>query len=86
MLDIITGPCSFNFEEEIVNDKNSKRIGLDESKEENQIHSLNKKIPELIIPIRSSSSESNIKIERKKIFLPIYPKRVTIFTKAENKF
>ena len=86
MLDIITGPCSFNFEDEIVNDKNSKRIGLDESKEENQIYSLNKKIPELIIPIRSSSSESNIKIERKKIILPIYPKRVTIFTKAENKF
>ena len=55
MLDIITGPCSFNFEDEIVNNINSKRIGLDESKEENQIHSLNKKIPELIIPIRSSS-------------------------------
>ena len=86
LLDIITGPCSFNFEDEIVNNINSKRIDFDEFKEENPIHSLDKKIPEIIIPIESSSSESDIKIERKKIFLPIYPKRVTIFTKAENKF
>ena len=86
MLDIITGPCSFNFEDEIVNNINSKRIDFDEFKEENPIHSLDKKIPEIIIPIESSSSASDIKIERKKIFLPIYPKRVTIFTKAENKF
>ena len=86
LLDIITGPCSFNFEDEIVNNINSKRIDFDEFKEENPIHSLDKKIPEIIIPIESSSSASDIKIERKKIFLPIYPKRVTIFTKAENKF
>ena len=68
MLDIITGPCSFNFEDEIVNNINSKRIDFDEFKEENPIHSLDKKIPEIIIPIESSSSESDIKIERKKYF------------------
>ena len=79
MLDIITGPCSFNFEEEIVNDKNSKRIGLDESKEENQIHSLDKKIPEIIIPIESSSSESDIKIERKKNIFAYLSKKGNYF-------
>ena len=50
------------------------------------INSLGKKIPEIIIPIESSSSKLNPKIEKNKIFMTIYPKRVTIFTRVESKF
>ena len=85
----IIGPYSFNLKYEIVNDINSKYIELDESKEDEPnipINSLDKRIPEIVIPIESSSSKSNIKVEKNKIFLTVYPKRVTIFTKAENKF
>ena len=85
----IIGPYSFNFKDEIENDINSNCIELDESKEDNPnipINSLDKRIPEVVIPIESSSSKSNIKVEKNKIFSTVYPKRVTIFTKAENKF
>ena len=87
-LDGIIGPYSFNFKEEIDNDITSNSIELDESKEHNPnlpINSLDNRIPELVIPIESSSSKSNIRVEKNKIFLTVYPRRVTIFTKAENK-
>ena len=68
---------------------NSSSIELEELNEKDlniPINSLGKKIPEIIIPIESSSSKLNPKIEKNKIFMTIYPKRVTIFSKAENKF
>ena len=85
----IIGPYSFNFKDEIVNDINSNSLELDEPEEDEPnipINSLDKRIPEIVIPIESSSSKSNVKVEKNKIFLTVYPKRVTIFTKAENKF
>ena len=89
LLDNIIGPCSFNAEDKIVNEINSKNLELEELNEEEQnipINSLSQKIPDIIIPIESSSSKLNQKIEKNKIFMTIYPKRVTIFSKAENKF
>ena len=89
LLDSTIRPFSFHFHDEIVNDINSNSIELDDSKEENPkelINSLHQRLPEIIIPIESSSCKSNINIERNKIFLTVYPKRITIFTKSESKF
>ena len=79
-------PYSFNYENERINGINSNGFELDELKKENHIDSLDIRIPEIIIPIESSFPKSNTKIEKNKIFSIVYPKRVTIFTKAENKF
>ena len=88
-LDNAIGPCSFTLKDKIVSEINSSSLELEELNEEDRnipINSLSQKIPEIIIPIESSSSKSNPKIEKNKIFMTIYPKRVTIFSKAENKF
>ena len=89
LLDNIIGPCSFNLKEKIVNEINCSSMELEELNEEDPnipINLLNRKIPEIIIPIESSCSKSNPKVEKNKIFMTIYPKRVTIFTKSESKF
>ena len=89
IIESIIEPFSFNFNDEINNDINISSIELEESNEDNQnipINSLNKRISDITIPIKSSSSGLNTKIERTKIFSTVYPKKVTIFTKADSKF
>ena len=89
IINSIIEPFSFNFNDEINNDINISSIELEESNEDNQnipINSLNKRISDITIPIKSSSSGLNTKIERTKIFSTVYPKKVTIFTKPEREF
>ena len=68
---------------------NNNSIILEESNEDDQnipINVLNKRVSDITIPIKSSSSGLNTKIERTKIFSTVYPKKVTIFTKPEREF
>ena len=83
IIDSIILPWFFNFKDKIINVINPSSIALEESKEDNQnlpINSLNKRIPGITIPVQSSS----VGLNTKNFF--VYPKKVTIFTKAENKF
>ena len=89
IIESIIEPFSFNFNDEINNDINISSIELEESNEDDQnipINVLNKRVSDITIPIKSSSSGLNTKIERTKIFSPVYPKKVTIFTKPEREF
>ena len=89
IIESIIEPFSFNFNDEINNDINISSIELEESNEDNQnipINVLNKRVSDITIPIKSSSSGLNTKIERTKIFSTVYPKKVTIFTKPEREF
>ena len=89
IINSIIEPFSFNFNDEINNDINISSIDFEESNEDNQnipINVLNKRVSDITIPIKSSSSGLNTKIERAKIFSTIYPKKVTIFTKPEREF
>ena len=55
--DSIIRPYSFNLKDEIVNDINSNSLELDEPEEDEPnipINSLDKRIPEIVIPIESS--------------------------------
>jgi len=84
----IIGPYFNKLKVGIIKDINASSINLDESKEETPNvlnNSLSQSISCVDIPIESSSFECNNKTNNKKIFLTIYPKRVTIFKKAENK-
>ena len=84
----IIGPYFNKLKVGIIKDINASSINLDESKEETPNvlnNSLSQSISCVDIPIESSSFECNNKTKNKKIFLTIYPKRVTIFKKAENK-
>ena len=84
----IIGPYFNKLKEGIIKDINTSSINLDESKEDTPNvlnNSLSQNISYVDIPIESSSFECNNKTKNKKIFLTIYPKRVTIFKKAENK-
>ena len=89
IINSIIEPFSFNFNDEINNDINISSIELEESNEDDQnipINVLNKRVSDITIPIKSSSSGLNTKIERTKIFSTVYPKKVTIFTKPEREF
>jgi len=89
IINSIIEPFSFNFNDEINNDINISSIDFEESNEDNQnipINVLNKRVSDITIPIKSSSSGLNTKIERTKIFSTVYPKKVTIFTKPEREF
>ena len=89
IINSIIEPFSFNFNDEINNDINISSIELEESNEDDQnipINMLNKRVSDITIPIKSSSSGLNTKIERTKIFSTVYPKKVTIFTKPEREF
>ena len=89
IIESIIEPFSFNFNDEINNDINISSIELEESNEDDQnipINVLNKRVSDITIPIKSSSSGLNTKIERTKIFSTVYPKKVTIFTKPEREF
>ena len=84
----IIGSYFNKLKEGIIKDINTSGKNLDESKEDtpNVINNfLNQSIPGENIPIESSYSGSDTKLYNKKIFLTVYPKRVTIFKKAENK-
>ena len=89
IINSIIEPFSFNFNDEINNDINISSIELEESNEDDQnipINVLNKRVSDITIPIKPSSSGLNTKIERTKIFSTVYPKKVTIFTKPEREF
>ena len=89
IINSIIEPFSCNFNDEINNDINISSIELEESNEDDQnipINVLNKRVSDITIPIKSSSSGLNTKIERTKIFSTVYPKKVTIFTKPEREF
>ena len=89
IINSIIEPFSFNFNDEINNDINISSIELEESNEDEQnipINVLNKRVSDITIPIKPSSSGLNTKIERTKIFSTVYPKKVTIFTKPEREF
>ena len=78
----IIGPYFNKLKEGIIKDINtSSSINLDESKEDTPNvlnNSLSQYISYVDIPIESSSFEYSNKNKNKKIFLTIYPKRVTI--------
>ena len=82
----IIGSYFNKLKEGIIKDINTSGKNLDESKEDTPNvlnNSLSQSISCLDIPIESSSFKCSNKTKNKKIFLTVYPKRVTTFKKAE---